>query len=446
MSAIFATTAATSLDALRRYESSATPDEIFFADMLERIEAARAQCVEPRRLARHGAPLRVLLLSYAGAGNTGADLRTIETIRQLSAVFATRRLDIELFARGNLFDHPVLAAVRKLQPLLPYAPDLLAQAMPSYDLVLNVEGSTYTSKFSDALAALLIGGAALAAAYGRPAFAYGIDSGAMTPALTRFAQQTADGVEILCRNEAAREALAALGIVAQAGADSAWTFAPRATARVRSLGGKVAALCPANPFWWPVTPRGTAAHEGSAAPHGMPPRYAGRYFHTWDSARALAYRGYIERFARIAAGLRADGFTPVLIAMEQLDRAACADIAAHVDFSMPCIARGEATLDDVAGAVGHAACVVTTRYHAAVLAVARGIPVYGLSMDERIDRLLLEAGLAGWHTACDDPHGAARALDALCGDASLTRHSHTFAERERVRFAAMGEALRAAVG
>ncbi|WP_157977945.1 hypothetical protein, partial [Paraburkholderia kururiensis] len=167
LSSFLADDATRSMAALQRYVNAPDPDAVFLDDMLERIEAARRRPCPPRP--RTGRALRVLLLSYAGAGNTGADLRTIQTIRHLQRLFGERGerdegLRIELFALGDLFDHPVLAATPRMPVQLPYVPDAFAAAIPDYDLVLNVEGSTYTSKFSDSLSGMLIGGVALASA------------------------------------------------------------------------------------------------------------------------------------------------------------------------------------------------------------------------------------------------------------------------------------------
>jgi hypothetical protein len=172
-----------SLAALQRYASAAAPDKVFLDDMQQRIDAARrvlarAPSAATRRKTLGAAP-RILLLGYSGAGNTGADLRTIETIAQLQRLFAPQDPQLTLLAIGDCFDHPLLEATPKLAPELPYLPDALDAAILDADLVLNVEGSTYTSKFSDSLAGVLIGGVALAAAHGLPALAYGVDSGAI---------------------------------------------------------------------------------------------------------------------------------------------------------------------------------------------------------------------------------------------------------------------------
>ncbi|MFM0076320.1 polysaccharide pyruvyl transferase family protein [Paraburkholderia sediminicola] len=438
-----------SLAALNRYAGAPAPDEVFLDDMQQRINAARRAPGRGDPGANRDAP-RVLLLGYSGAGNTGADLRTIETIAQLRRLLAPREPRITLFALGDdCFDHPLLAGTPRLTPSLPYLPDALDAAVRDADLVLNVEGSTYTSKFSDSLAGVLIGGIALAHAHRRPAIAYGVDSGTMSTALTRFVERNAQAGEVIFRNDAARTQLASLGVRAQVGADTAWTYRAPADASIASLGPRRVALCPNNPFWWPVRADAVRARELDARGEASSLRYGPLHFHSWDATRSEAYHAYLDRFAQIAVGLREQGYTPVLVAMEQLDSGACADLAARVSFPIEIVARGPHKLDEVAATVAHAVCVVTTRYHAAVLAISHGVPVFGLSMDTRIERLLNEVGCGSWNAACDDNDGAQAALTAIASlqddgvrDALTTAYGD-YALTQRARFDAMGERVRA---
>ena len=125
-----------SLAALNRYAGAPTPDEVFLDDMRRRIDAARRAPVRSDPGENRNAPRntsrdtpRVLLLGYSGAGNTGADLRTIETIAQLRRLLAPREPRITLFALGDCFDHPLLAGTPRLMPALPYLPDALDAAV-----------------------------------------------------------------------------------------------------------------------------------------------------------------------------------------------------------------------------------------------------------------------------------------------------------------------------
>lgn len=415
--------------ALDRYAQAEAPDEMFLADMQRRIDAAGRHAARARRT---DDALRVLLLSYSGAGNTGADLRTIETIAQIQDVFAHRVPRIKLLALGTLFDHRVLARVKKLDSPLQYLPDALVEAVAEADLVLNVEGSTYTSKFSDSLAGMLIGGVALAHAQGCPAASYGVDSGTMSASLQRFVRRNAQRGLVICRNDAACAQLAELGVSGQRGADAAWRW--RARERAAASGeraGRVAVLCVQNPFWWPVYADAPRARALDASGEESPLRYGALHFHRWDAARERAYDRYLSRFAALCAGLRERGYEPVIVGMEQLDQAACRDLAARLPFKVRIVARGQADLEAVATTVAHADCVVTTRYHAAVLAVSHGVPVLGLSIDERIDRLLDEAGLGDWRARCDDDGSTAHALDRIDTLDDAREHSLIVAACER---------------
>lgn len=433
----------------RRFLSADDPDSVLLDDFRALIDDARKQReAASARVRSHdrAAPLRVLLLGYTGAGNTGADLRTIETIRQLRGLFADRRLELTVLALGGMLDHPDLRSVEVLKPQSEYSPDVLAQAVGEYDIVLNVEGSTYTSKFSDSLAALLIGGVGLAAAHGRIACAYGIDAGEMTERLTRFAAETAGGVDIVCRSRGASERLRALGLSVEPGADSAWGYRAAPGSRP-PLPARHAVLCPNNPFWWPVQTNVRRALELDLAGLQSPLRYWQLSFHTWDDLRAARFAAYKRSFAAIAEGLRRRGYAPVFVAMERIDRAVCEQIATLLPFEAPVIARGEHPLDAVVGTLEEAQWMVTTRYHGAVMAIANRVPVVGVSMDSRIAQLFAENGLNDWALSCEEKAFERRVLERIdtgIGPVldSLRERYGQIASRESQTFAAMGERLK----
>jgi len=429
----------------RRFLGAPDPDKILLEDILELIEKTGPRAV--RRPPK--GQLRVLLLGYSGAGNTGADIRTIETVRQLHRLFPHRVLDITLLACGKVFDHPVLNSLKRFTPNSLYLPDALNAAMADFDLVLNCEGSTYTSKFSDGLGGLLIGGPALAAAHGCVAMAYGVDAGHMTDKLTHFAKNAHTGVDIFCRSEAAVRQLTALGVPARSGADTAWLYRAASTP-ANILPQYYAVLCPNNPYWWPVTTNVRRAVECDTIGTGSPLRYGPISFHTWDDERATNFFNYKAGFAAIAIGLLKQGVTPVLVAMEKLDRAACDEIAALLPFPVQIISRGEANLDTVVSTIERAQCVVTTRYHAAVLSISNRVPVVGVSMDPRIQQLLGENGLSDWVFSCDDPLFAEYVIDRLSNVrfdtfANLRETYTRIVTQELRRFASMGQALVMAV-
>jgi polysaccharide pyruvyl transferase WcaK-like protein len=106
---------------------------------------------------------------------------------------------------------------------------------------------------------------------------------------------------------------------------------------------------------------------------------------------------------------------PVLVAMEQLDARACADVAARLGtgHAPRIVARGGATLQQVLQTLAGARCIVSTRFHAALVGLAHRVPVFGIAIDERIPRLLQDAHGEGWHAHAREPDLAAHAIAAL---------------------------------
>jgi polysaccharide pyruvyl transferase WcaK-like protein len=212
------------------------------------------------------------------------------------------------------------------------------------------------------------------------------------------------------------------------------------------LPARYVALCPNNPYWWPVFTDVRRAFEDDAAGAQSPLRHGPYTFHSWDDTRAAHFAEYKRGFAAIAHGLQKRGYSPVLVAMERLDREACQEIAALLPCGVPIVARGDQTLDAVAATLEGAACVVTTRYHASLLAIANATPVIGVSMDSRINNLFRENALADWIVSCDMPafeHAVLERIDAgTSTDLDRLREKYTsISQRERRTLATMGTRL-----
>jgi polysaccharide pyruvyl transferase WcaK-like protein len=396
-----------------RFLAAPDPDSVFLDDMLALIQRARAR--GPRRRTRDGT-LRILLLGYVGAGNTGADVRAIEVIRQLRCMFAGRPIALTLLGFGELFDHPEFAGVTRFVSPTRYLPDALDAALPDFDMVLNVEGSTYTSHFSDALAGSLIGGVSLADAHGALACAYGVDTGMMQARLDRFVSSCVSGALVYCRSHTAFERLSTLGLAPRPGADPAWRYRA-APHPLPALPPRFAVLCPNNPYWWPVVTdmrRATALQRDGI---DSPLRHGPFTFHSWDEKRAKNFERYTSDYAMLAHELRRRGIEPILVAMDRGDTAACETIAARLEDPPRIIARPRATIDTVLGVLARACCVITTRYHAALFAMAHSVPVFGVSMDERIVQLFDDAQLSECVFAVDDPMFAHRVVERIDVDA-----------------------------
>ncbi|MEI9928913.1 MAG: polysaccharide pyruvyl transferase family protein [Sphingomonas sp.] len=436
------------ISALQALMLSDDPERDLRAAYDARIAAARASGAgrSPRPPA---ARLRVLLAGYSGACNTGADLRTGEIVRQLRAAFGDR-LELGVLAVGTraLPDWgPV--TIERIQG---YAPDAVHDLCVRYDAVVVCEGSLFTSTFSDSLATLLTAFLGMAAALGKPAVAYGAEADSMAPGIAAFVREHATGALLIARNAPSRQRLAALGLAAEPGTDTGWSHPlahpAAAEAALRALGwdgaAEVLALCPTNPFRWPLVADPARALMAGLAGEVEPDHYHGMLFFQPAETSARRCAAFLEDWAtavRDHAARRPRGLFPVIVGMEANDRAACLDLAGRLGAPDPLVA-GEADPELIVGILRAATRLVSARYHAVLLAMTAGVPAVGLAYDQRIPALLAEAGHAELALRVDAPGLAAtlaERLDRLASrGAEIGEDFARLAARQRRVQAAMG--------
>ncbi|WP_211474782.1 polysaccharide pyruvyl transferase family protein [Collimonas humicola] len=350
---------------------------------------------------------RPLLLGYNGANNTGADVRVIEILRQFKHIFGHVSFEPVLMAAGGQFGDARLESVQKLESAA-YFPDFLAQSADFYTGVIACEGSMFTSTFSDSLTGMFAGGMGHAAALGHLSIGYGAEAAAMTAPVENFVASACRQSLIFARNGDSLGKLQKLGLRAQAGADPAWSFEPDqrtdlALLRQAGWNGKdrVAVLCPINPFCWPLTVDMERARAAMARGSYEEQQHDAISFHTWSDQAARKYAFYLSGFAELARWLRQARYFPVLVGMQDLDRASCLELNALLDQPLPLFVRGRNSIDDIACLLQRASLIVSSRYHATVIGMSAGTPCIGVSMDSRIDSLFAENGLGEWLLPCD---------------------------------------------
>ena len=80
--------------------------------------------------------------------------------------------------------------------------------------------------------------------------------------------------------------------------------------------------------------------------------------------------------------------------MERLDEGPCADLAARLGRPCAMFLSGSTPANVMAGILHRLDALVTSRYHAAVLGMQAGVPFVAVSMDERLDGIAKELGVA----------------------------------------------------
>jgi polysaccharide pyruvyl transferase WcaK-like protein len=354
--------------------------------LLQRTAALiAARRAAPRNMAArpHALPRRILLVGFCGAGNTGADIRMGEIIRQMLHLFGPHQVQLAYAAARPLAQSPYAA--------IAWAPqtDDLATCLDQYDGLLVCEGSLFKSQFSNAMAVSFIGLLGMAAAQGKPGIAYGVEAGRMDPEIAEFARLACQDTLIIARSAVSYRLLTGeLGLPARPGTDTAWTFHAAAPKRARELlvragwdgAAPIVCMAPVNPFWWPARPDLDKAAAMQATGAHQAAHRTSIFFHQDSDATRQAYRQYLDAIAEaVNAFCRERGAWPVLVAMEAQDRRHCLDLQARLHAPAVAILRA-------------ARIVVSSRYHALVTSMPGGVPGIGITCDERIANLMADRG------------------------------------------------------
>jgi len=342
-------------------------------------------------------PWRPLFLGYGGTGNTGADVRLIESIRHFNHLFS--HFEPTVMVSSPVEMPEAFSCINTLAPD-GYFPDQLAEQVPRHDGVIIYEGSLYTSTFSDDLAMRFLSGLAMACACQQPAIAFGVQVDKMSDRLKAFLPETLPS-QVLCRSHGSQTYAAHYNLRHQSGGDSAWTFAPPGSGQAfewlqqQGWDGEqpVVAICPVNPFCWPVKSdpvrfAALAFDESSQKTH-----HSGLYFFNDNDKEQEQYTNYLEKLSgALQSRLKQFNAFPLFIPMEPVDRPVCHDLAQHfgkADITSSPIAEN-LSLSLRISLLQSASLVVSSRYHGALLALAAGTPVVGISIDNRIPDLFKE--------------------------------------------------------
>lgn len=258
------------------------------------------------------------------------------------------------------------------------------------------------SKFANGLTLFMCEAAGVARAQGKPCVAYGGEVGEMDAFVRRTAVRLCRDVEFYVRTPGSLDALHDLGLQGRLGTDTAWTFDVAAGAqRARDLlaeqdvdGSRpILGVTVINPFCWPAVPSLSRALR-SVVTGDWEMHYQKWYYLSWSAERAAKFDTYLRQLARAIEARRvASGCQVVLIGMEKLDAQACERLAGMLAEKPAVVLARDHNGYVISSVLAQLDRLVTSRYHASVLAMMSGVPAVAVSMDERLENLYHEAGL-----------------------------------------------------
>ncbi|MBZ5659031.1 MAG: hypothetical protein LAO08_01375 [Acidobacteriia bacterium] len=381
---------------------------------------------------QEGEPLKLLFAGYNGTRNTGSDVRVEEMLRQVRRVLGEKNVALSVMTFDPERSRGYFSGTRQVQlPMI--FPPFLFREVRKYDGVIACEGSMFKSKFANALSTMTIGALGIAAAENKLSIGYGGEAGAMDPMLEKMCAHYCRRSLVITRNEESQGILSKLGVPTELGTDTAWTFEPhpaefgRKALAAAGWDGRtpVLAVCPINPFWWPVKPSVAKLIARKCFGAYKESHYSSVYFHNSGPAVDAAYQKYLGSIAGAVKAFRAkhDVF-PILVAMERLDTRACEALAPQLG-GAPVFTSDAHDMYELVSVLRCCSLLVSSRYHAMVTSMPGLVPSAGITMDERIRNLLRERGHEHLLLTVDDPDLEAKllvVLESLAADADGVRN------------------------
>jgi len=366
-----------------------------------------------------GEPLKLLFAGYNGTRNTGSDLRVHEILRQVRQVLGAERLELAVMTQNFESSRGYFGDARQVH-LPDIFPPFLRREVPRHHGVIACEGSMFKSKFASALTTMMIGSLGIAAAQNKLSVGYGGDAGEMDPMLEKMVRRYCSRSLVIPRSEESQALLSELGVPTELGIDTAWTFEPHGPEYGRKVlmdagwdGRKpVLAVCPINPFWWPVKPSIPKWLARTFFGAYKQSHYRTIYFHKSGAEVDRAYKRYLDELALAVNAFRSrhDVFT-ILVAMESLDARACEAIAPQLP--APIFASDNYDMFQLVSIVRCARWMVSSRYHGIVSSMPAGVVSAGVTMDERIRNMMRERGHNHLMFTVDDPHLHEKLIEAM---------------------------------
>jgi polysaccharide pyruvyl transferase WcaK-like protein len=382
---------------------------------------------------RPGQKLKLLFASYNGTRNTGSDIRVEEIVRQIERILGAENIAGAVMTQNFDLTRGYFGAAQQVH-LPDVFPPFLNSEVPKHDGVVACEGSMFKSKFANALTTMFIGSLGIASAHNKLSVAYGGEAGAMDPLLQKMCKRYCHDSLVITRNVESQEILGKLGVATDLGTDTAWTFQPlgpeygRKALREAGWDGTtpVLAVCPINPFWWPVKPSVLKWLANSVGGAYAKSYYRTIYFHRSGRDVDAAYAKYLSAMAEgVQRYRKRRPVFPVLVAMEMLDRDACARVADAIG-GAPIFASDELNMYELVSILRSCDRMLSSRFHAIVTSMPAGVPSAGVTMDERIRNLLRQRGHDHLLMKVDEPELADKivaALGALDAEAEEIRDS-----------------------
>lgn len=362
---------------------------------------------------KKGETLKILLVGYNGARNTGADARVVALTQQLEQAFGTDKTELTVM---TLDTENVSGYFSRKIHLLHFTTLFLfslLRACSRHHVAILCEGSTLTPTFADVLCVFFCEAAGIMRRQGKPCIAYGSEVGKLNKWLSRLSYDMCQDTYFMVRTEESLRNLQALGLKGHIGTDTAWTFENRngedwAHKQLIAAGWDghqpLMGVAPLNPFCWPVRPSIWRWIKVFIT-RDFSQQYDKLYFFSDSPQRRQQFDNYLEAMVTATNRYSSEhNAFVVILGMEKLDTRVCHLLEKKLKSKHVMFTSLSTDVFQMTGLLRQLDILLTSRYHASVLSMERACPIVAVSIDARLNGIMREVGLSEHylHHATDD--------------------------------------------
>ncbi|MCZ3366069.1 MULTISPECIES: polysaccharide pyruvyl transferase family protein [Methanobacterium] len=344
--------------------------------------------------------LKVLLLGYNGANNTGSEARLLAIIEDIRVILGNKALiTVPTLNKENLERYLKEDKFLKVAPISSIFFFDIRKLVKEHDVLLLIEGSCYMDTWTSALLWAFLWATKCAKDFKKPSIAYAVDVGHLSSFNRWLVKREASKTDlILTRTESAAHELQKIGVKApiRTTADCAFTFKTEKEDDEilkeiwPELDSGVVGLAPIDFYLWPVVMRPWGKKENLY----KWPYYYSRSKSRVDGSEQLALK-WAEEADRI---IEKYGKRVALICMEELDEplAVCIKNKMKKPEMVKIFSSRKYNASTMTNILRSLELLVTSRYHAGVLSLEAQVPQIAIGHDTRLRGFYKELGLENY--------------------------------------------------
>ncbi|MDP3034887.1 MAG: polysaccharide pyruvyl transferase family protein [Methanobacteriaceae archaeon] len=355
-----------------------------------------------------GKKVKILLVGYNGANNTGSEARLHTIIADLKEILGENvEITIPTLNQENLRRYLKETESIKIVPLPSIYFFTMRKLVKEHDIVILVEGSCYMDTWTSALLWAFLWATKCANDFKKSSMAYAVDAGKLSSLNKRLVKREASKTDlIITRNYKSREILKSTGVAApiEVTADCAfelklnpdnYNFLKETWPEAEN---NLVGLSVVDFYLWPVFIRPWGRSED---------QYKWPYYFSRSTRRDHQKEALSNSWAQMA-----DHFIQkyqqniALICMEDLDEPMARKILEKMQYPEKAriFSSNKYNASEMTVLLRNLNFLLTSRYHASVLSLSEKVPQIAIGHDTRLKNLYKEVGIyEDYFIDYDDP-------------------------------------------